>query len=71
MKVASLVFSSTGEISYVPSRLNDIFFKLIKNKPLVSKISPLVLRSVLVLSPYIYIEEIPYMLIQQKKKLGY
>lgn len=67
LKIASLVFNSVGEVSYLPTKINDVFFRLVRNKPLFTKISPFMANDMLTLKPYIYIEELPYMLIQQKK----
>lgn len=66
-KLTSLIFNSTGQVSYIPSKLHDCFFKLIKSQPLIPKVSSPMSREVLVFKPYIYLDEIPYMLIQQKK----
>jgi large subunit ribosomal protein L2 len=67
LKLASLTFCSTGEVSYLPSLRDDKLFLLFKKKPLLPIISPSVAKDVLVFNPYICLLEIPYLLIQQKK----
>ena len=67
-KVLSLVFSSSGEVSYVPSRVSESFFKLLSLKKLIEKKRFLYFFKELAFTkPFVYINTIPYMLIHQKK----
>ena len=65
-KILSLIFSSTGIVSYIPARFNDKFFQLTKIKNFVYSQSQFY-KELLYFKPFIQISTIPYMLIQQKK----
>ena len=65
-KILSLIFSSTGTVSYIPARFNDKFFQLTKIKNFIYSQSQFY-KELLYFKPFIKISTIPYMLIQQKK----
>ena len=67
LKLSSLIFNSTGEVCYIPSRSSDRLFLLARNKSFFKKTSPSILKDVLTLNPYLLLDQIPFMLIQQKK----
>lgn len=67
LKIASLIFNSSGMVSYIPAKMDDIFFMLFRNKPLLKSVSPIIVKDVLTLKPHSVISEIPHMLLQQKK----
>ena len=65
-RISSLVFTSTGLISYLPSRESTNFFFLSKLQSL-SKLKSQFYKELLYFKPFIKINEVPFMLIQQKK----
>ena len=65
-KITSLIFSSTGLISYLPTRFNDNFFLLNRLQKL-TKFKSQFYKELLYFKPFIQINEVPFMLIQQKK----
>ena len=70
-KIASLVLNSQGEVSYLPSRITDVFFMLLGFKQLIPSKGYLSLqKEILILKPFIKINKLPYMLIQQKKNIA-
>ena len=69
-KIASLVFTSSGEVSYIPSRAEDNLFMLVSYKSLLKKISTYALKDVLTLMPYLLLKQIPYIITQQLKNVS-
>lgn len=65
-KISSLIFNSTGLVSYVPARSKDKYFLITRLKGMAFLKSNL-FRGIMNIKPYINIPEIPFMLIQQKK----
>ena len=63
---SSLVFSSSGCVSFIPFKSSDRFFNLCKLKSL-NSLSPQVFKELLYVKPFLKIIEVPYMLIQQSK----
>ena len=68
-KIASLVLNSQGEVTYLPSRITDVFFMLLSFKQLIpARGYSSLQKEIMILKPFIKINKLPYMLIQQKKK---
>jgi len=65
-KIVSLIFNSTGVITYLPSKFNDAFFQLKKLKKLTFNETRLY-KELLHFKPQARIVPTPYMLLQQKK----
>ncbi len=65
-KISSLVFTSTGLVSYLPTRSADNFFSLSKLQSL-GRFKSQFYKELLHFKPFIKITEVPFMLIQQKK----
>jgi ribosomal protein L2 len=65
-KISTLVFTSTGQVSYVPTRSSDNFFFLNRLQRL-NNFRPQFYRDITYIKPYIKIRETSYMLLQQKK----
>lgn len=65
-KLYTIIFNSNGEVSYIPSRSNDILFFLSKLDS-IGKTYNTLFRDVLVFKPFIQIVFTPFLLIQQEK----
>lgn len=65
-KISVIVFTSTGMTSYLPARVNDNFFFLSKLQSM-SMSRPQFYKDLLHFKPFIKVNEVPFMLIQQKK----
>ena len=66
IKVCSLIFTSTGLVSYLPTREGTDFFLLNKLQSL-NKLRSQFYKELLYFKPFIRIGNVPFMLIQQKK----
>ena len=66
IKVCSLTFTSTGLVSYLPTREYTNFFLLNRLQSL-SKFKSQFYKELLYFKPFIKVSEVPFMLIQQKK----
>ena len=70
-KIASLVLNSQGEVTYLPSRITDVFFMLLSFKQLIpARGYSSLQKEIMILKPFIKINKLPYMLIQQKKNVA-
>lgn len=65
-QLKSLLFNSTGSVSYIPFSLNDTLFKL-SRLPQINSAYSSNFREVLMFKPYIHISTKPFLLIQQSK----
>ena len=65
-KLYSLIFNSTGEVSYVPTRVSDELFYLSKLSSL-DKLYNSFLSELLTLKPFIKINSVQFLIIQQDK----
>ena len=65
-KIRSLIFTSSGEVSYLPSRPLDSLFRLTQLESIDLSFSKFY-RDLLSYKPWIIISRVPYMLLQQKK----
>ena len=65
-KISSLIFNSTGLVSYVPSRSTDKYFLITRLRGM-AYIKSNLFRDIINIKPYVDILEVPFMLIQQKK----
>lgn len=65
-KISTIVFTSTGIVSYLPARINDNFFFLNRLQNM-DATRPQFYKDLLHFKPFIKINEVPFMLIQQKK----
>lgn len=65
-KLVSLIFNSTGFISYIPTKTSDTLFLLNFLKPL-NTIKSIFLKKFLNIRPTSFINEVPFILLQQKK----
>ena len=68
-KVASIIFNSQGGVTYLTTKINDSFF-LLSNFKKVRSIVPHILKDVTLLKPFIQLNKIPLMILQQQKNLN-
>lgn len=69
-KITSLVFTSSGEVSYIPSGSEDKLFVLVRYRSLLKKITTYALKDVLTIMPHLLLNQIPYIVIQQLKNVS-
>lgn len=69
-KVSSLVFNSSGEVSYLPFNSGSILFFIFAKTPIITKISPSVFKNVVITRPESFLMYHPYLLIQQQKNVN-
>ena len=65
-KISVIIFTSTGMVSYLPARVNDNFFFLNRLQSMSTSRSQFY-KDLLYFKPFIKLDEVPFMLIQQKK----
>lgn len=65
-KITTLVFASTGQVSYLPTRFTENFFSLNKLQ-LLNRYRSSFYKDILYAKSFIHIKETPFMLIQQRK----